>query len=591
VRVASVVIAPALLAFLFSISATGTLPRPTLQPLFDGGAAASLASQLTTVDPSRVPGTLQDAEAARWYRETVSAFGFATSEDVWGEGLPDLGRVELRNVVTVVPGRSPAAIVLVAHRDNTGAGQRFGDNASGTAALMEIARGFAPQATAPAPLPERTLVLVSTDGGAYGGAGAARFASTSPYARQAIAAVVLDGIGGTGRPRLEIAGDEPRSPAPALVSTAVARVREQVEVAPALPSLLTQLVDLGIPYAGGEQGRLLAKGIATVGLTTHERGDPSVPVGDPGGLISTRRLGEMGRATEALVGSLDASVGSTLRTPDSLFLRNRVASGWAARLTLFVALVPFALGTLDLLVRAHRRRLALLPAVRALRSRLLFWLYAGVLLWLATLASVFPSSPTLPLPPYADAVLDLPVSGLLLLGVALTLGWLVARRRLVPQRAAATAGERLAGYAVALTWLGSVAFLVALTTPYALLFVLPSLYAWLWLPLQSRLWERITLFAGGLIGPVGGILVLSSELGLSFPRTVYYVVELATVGYLPLRSVAFMVAWLAGAAQVAALAFGRYAPYAGGLEPPDPGPVRQLVARRRRRRRSYASVR
>ncbi len=586
VRVASVVVAPALLAFLFSISTTGTLPRPTLQPLFDAGAAASLATQLSTVDPARVPGTFQDAEAARWYRETVSAFGFETSEDAWQQDLPGLGRVALRNIVTVVPGRSPAAVVLVAHRDNTGVGQTYGDNASGTAALIEIARGFAPQATAPAPLPERTLVLVSTDGGAYGGAGVERFASTSPYARQAVAAVVLDGVGGSGRPRIAVAGDEPRSPAPALVSTAVARVRDQTGVAPALPSLPAQLVDLGLPYAGGEQGRLLAHRIAAVTLTTQEPGEPSVPLGDRDGAISTERLGQMGRATEALVSSLDASVGGALRTPDNLFIRNRVASGWAARLTLVVAIVPFVLGAIDLLVRARRRRLPLAAALRALRTRLLFWLYAGVLLWLGALTGVFPSSPDLPPPPYAQSVTDLPVSGLLLLAAALLLGWLVSRRRLLPPEAGVSAEERLAGYAAAFAWLGAVAIVVALTIPYALVFVLPSLYAWLWLPVQSRLWERSGLFAVGLAGPVLGLLVLSNELGLSLLRTALYVVGLATAGYLRLGSVAIALSWLAGAAQVATLAFGRYAPYAGGV-----GPVRQHVARRRARRRGYASAR
>jgi len=62
-----VVVAPSLLALLFSVSTTGVLPRPTLQPLFDSTAAASLAAQLATVDPSRVPGSLQDDEAERWY--------------------------------------------------------------------------------------------------------------------------------------------------------------------------------------------------------------------------------------------------------------------------------------------------------------------------------------------------------------------------------------------------------------------------------------------------------------------------------------------------------------------------------------------
>jgi hypothetical protein len=586
VRVALLVVAPAFLAWLFSISTTGTLPRPTLKPLFDSGAAASLAGQLTTVDPARVPGTFQAAEAARWYRETVSAFGFETSEVAWEQDLPDLGRVELRNIVTVVPGRSPSAIVLVAHRDNTGAAQRFGDNASGTAVLIEIARGFAPQATAPAPLPEHTLVLVSTDGGAYGGAGAARFAETSPYARQAVAAIVLDGVGGTGRPRIALAGDEPRSPAPALVTTAHARVQEQTGVAPALPSLPAQLVDLGLPYAGGEQGRFLARRIASITLTTQEDGDPQVPAGDQGGAVSTERLGQMGRATEALVGSLDANAGSSLRTPDSLFFHNRSASGWAARLTLVVAVVPFALGALDLLVRSRGRRLPLRPALRALRSRIFFWLYAGVLLWLGTMASVFPSSPDLPPPPYARSIVDLPVSGLLLLGAALAIGWLFARRRLLPSEVGVTAEDRLAGYAIALVWIGGVAFLIALTSPYALLFVLPSLYAWLWLSVQTRLWARAALFLVGLTGPLVGLLLLSSQLGLSLPRTAYYVLGLVTAGYLPLRSIVLALAWLAGAAQVAALAFGRYAPYASGI-----GPVRQAFARRLARRRSYASIR
>src|SRR5207247_2785127 len=117
---------------------------------------------------------------------------------------------------------------------------------------------------------------------------------------------------------------------------------------------------------------------------------------------------------------------------DSVFFRDRVASGWAARLTLVVATVPFALGALDLLVRSRRRRLPLAPAGRALRSRVVFWSYVGLLLWLGKLVGVFPSTAPLPPPPYADSVIDLPVAGLLVLAAALALGWLVPRRRLIP---------------------------------------------------------------------------------------------------------------------------------------------------------------
>ncbi|OFW71671.1 MAG: hypothetical protein A2Y55_10400 [Actinobacteria bacterium RBG_16_68_12] len=593
VRVASLVVAPALLALLFSVSMAGTLPRPALEPLFDAEAAATLAAQLSTEYPSRVPGTAEAAGSAHWYGETISAFGFTTEEDVWREDVPDLGHVELRNLVTVVPGRSDVSIVLVAHRDNAGTEEPLGDNASGTAALIELARGFAPQGATAAPLPQRTLVLVSTDAGAYGGAGAVRFAETSPYTDAALAVIVLDGLGGRGRPRIAVADDETHSPAPRLVSTAAARIREEVGVSPALPSVPTQLVDLGIPYAAGEQGPFLARGVAAITLTTEEAGDPNIPAGDPDAPLAVRRLGQMGRATEALVGSIDASVGAAFRTPDSLFLDDRVASGWAVRLTLVVAVVPFALGVLDLLVRSRRRRLALAPAVRGLRARLLFWLYAGLLLWVGSLTGVFPTGAQLALPPYASFLTDRPVAGLALLGIALVLGWLVGRRRLVPT-AGTTPEERLAGYAVALGWLGVVAVAIAVAHPYALVFVLPSLYAWLWLPLRTRPWTRAALYVAGLMGPVVGLLVLADELDLGPHQATLYVAGLVTIGYIPLFSVLLALAWAAAAAQLAALAFGRYAPYAAGAEPPPRGVIRASVARigrRTRRARIYDSAR
>ena len=189
VRVSSLIVVPALLALLFSVSATGTLPRPPLEPLFDQDTAASLADELTSQSPSRVPGTQGDVDAALLVqRVDLGSSASRSSEDVWTEDIPELGRVELRNVVAVIPGRSDRAMLLVAHRDNAGVTrplrrQRLGHRCTHRARARLRAPG-----AAETPRPQRTLVLVSTDGGAYGGAGAARFAEQSPYADAAFAA-------------------------------------------------------------------------------------------------------------------------------------------------------------------------------------------------------------------------------------------------------------------------------------------------------------------------------------------------------------------------------------------------------------------
>jgi hypothetical protein len=426
-------------------------------------------------------------------------------------------------------------------------------------------------------MPQRTLVLVSTDGGAYGGAGAQRFAEVSPHAEGAIAAVVLDGIAGRGRPRLAIAGDAAVSPARVLVETASTRIAEQTGREPVVASVGTQLADLGIPFAFDEQGRLLKQGIATVTLTTHDPGEPEAPAGDAVAPLSTDRFTRLGRATESLVGSIDGSVGGAFPTHDSLFLDDRAASGWAVRLTLIVAVVPFVLGVLDLLVRARRMSLPLKPAARALRTRILFWLFLGLLVWLGAFAGAFPTGDALPLPPYSQFVEDPPIAGLALLGIALAMGWLVLRRRIAPPYDPSP-GERLAGYASGLTALGALALVVALTRPYGLFFLLPSLYAWLWLPLFTRLWARAVVYLAGLLGPLIGLALLSNELGLGATEVPLYVVGLATVGYVPATWVLLWLVWGAVAAQLGALAFGRYVPYERGAEPPRPGLVRATIS-------------
>jgi hypothetical protein len=206
--------------------------------------------------------------------------------------------------------------------------------------------------------------------------------------------------------------------------------------------------------------------------------------------------------------------------------------------------------------------------------------FGGLLVWIGALAGILPTGEPLPLAPYAQVFETRPVLGVIVLAGAFVLGWLVTRRQLAPAVPPAP-DERLAGFVVALGLLGAVAVGLAVLQPYALVFVLPSLYAWLWLPLEGRLGARLVLLAAGFAGPVAGFVVLGRELGLSVLDAALYVTSLFTVGYLPLGSALLGIAWAAAATQVAALASGRYAPYAGGVETPPAGPLRRSLARLR----------
>jgi hypothetical protein len=122
--------------------------------------------------------------------------------------------------------------------------------------------------------------------------------------------------------------------------------------------------------------------------------------------------------------------------------------------------------------------------------------------------------------------------------------------------------------------------LVVVTNPFALLFVLPSAHAWLWLPnlRHERRWFRAAVFGAGFLGPA---LILGSfafRYGLGWDA-LWYVAELRALGYVPFIVVPIAVAWLAGSAQLAALASGRYAPYPAARERPRLGPIRRVVRR------------
>jgi hypothetical protein len=579
-----------LLVAAFSVARPTPLPRAFL-PAFDGEATKALAKD--AAQPFRLPGSLATAD---WFRAQLQPYGLPIRTERFSAVIPGRGRVELQNIVAEAVGPSPGTIVVMAHRDNDGRGSGANDNASGTAMLIQLARTYgAPRGLPSGQLrPNHTILFLSTDGGAFGGVGAAWFAAHYQFRNDIAGVINLDSVGGSGRIRLEFGGDIPREPSGTFLQTIAARVAAQTGRLPARPSALRQLIDLGFPFSLYEQAPFLAQGIAAVTLTTAGDNPPD-PVNDTKGLLRADKLGQVGRAAQDALGTLDEGLEFTQGTSTYLYLGSRLIRGWAVEIVLIACLLPFLATAIDLFARCRRRRIPLAPALRAYRSRLAFWAWAVGLFELFTLLGAWPHNSARPIPPTSALAHHWPAKGLLALTVLALLGWLVARERLIPHRAI-TLEEELAGHTVSLLGLGALSLLVVATNPFALVFLLPPLHVWLWLP-QVRgapLGVRLGVLALGFAGPALLVGSFAWRFGLGWDAF-WYLAELRAVGYVPFVVMPLLVVWLAGTAQLAALATRRYAPYPAAAELPPSGPLRKVVrstalALRNRRRRGPVGV-
>jgi len=563
---------PLLLAA-FSVARPTPLPRAFL-PAFDGEATKTLAKDLAD-KPFRYPGSLG---AADWFREQLAPYGLPIRTERFSAVIPGRGKVQLQNLIAEAVGRSPRTIVVMAHRDNDGRGPGANDNASGTAMLIQLARAYGVPPGLPSGQlrPNHTILFVSTDGGAYGGVGAAWFAAHSPFRNDVAGVINLDSVGGNGRVRMEFGGDTPREPSGRFLQTIAARVSAQTGRPPARPSALRQLIDLGFPFSLYEQAPFVAQGIAAVTLTTAGDNRPD-PVGDTWRRLRADKLSLVGRAAQDALGTLDEGLEFTQGTSTYLYLGSRLIRGWAVELVLIACLLPFLATAVDLFARCRRRHIALGPALRAYRSRLAFWAWVVGLFELFSLLGAWPHGAARPIPPTSAVAHDWPAKALLALAVPALLGWFVTRERLIPRRTI-TSEEELAGHTASLLCLGALSLLVVATNPFALVFLLPSLHIWLWLP-QVRgapVAVRLGVLALGFAGPALLLGSFAWRFGLGWDAP-WYLAELRSVGYVPFVVMPLLVVWLAGTGQLAALAMRRYAPYATAAELPPSGPLRKVV--------------
>jgi hypothetical protein len=567
-----------LLVAAFSVERPAALPPPTTPATqFDGSSAVSLARELSLLYPARSPGSAGSVGATRWLEDKMKLYSYIPQVDTFEATIPGLGRKRLRNVSFSTGPTTAGAIIVMAHRDDSGLGAGANDNASGTAALIELARTYGRPVGAPpgGSGPKHQLIFLSTDGGTFGGLGAQHFIENYPDPSRIVAVVNLDSIAGDGKPRIEIAGDQPRSPTTGLLETAAARIGEQTGSGPGRTSGLGQLTDLGFPFSFYEQAPLVARGVPAITLTSA--GDrPPASFGDAPERLNRTRLAEIGRAAQGLIGSID-EFGLVSGSRSYVYLGQRLVRGWAIELALVAMLLPFAVTAVDLFARCRRRHIPVVPALRSYRSRLAFWLWTGLMFLFLGLVGIWPDGAARPLNPETHAATHWPLLGIFLLALLALPAWLVTRPRLAPVRPP-TAEEELAGHTATMLALGVIALLVVATNPFALLFLLPCLHIWLWLPhlRGHRTIARVGLLVAGLIGPfiLLGSFMFRFGLGLDAP---WYLAELVTVGYITIVPFFLALCWAAGAAQLTAIALGRYRPYPSAAQRPPLGPIRSTV--------------
>ena len=102
----------------------------------------------------------------------------------------------VRNILARVPGRTPGglAVVLMAHYDGVAGGPAAGDDAAGTAAVLETVRAL----RAGPPLAHDVMVVI-TDGEEAGLLGAAAFVREHPWARDVGVTLNFEARGTSGR--------------------------------------------------------------------------------------------------------------------------------------------------------------------------------------------------------------------------------------------------------------------------------------------------------------------------------------------------------------------------------------------------------
>jgi glutaminyl-peptide cyclotransferase len=183
------------------ISAVDKAPPASQTGGFDGAQAYEYTAQLVGFGP-RPPATDAIHRTQDYIRTQLKSFGCAVDEDDFHSQTP-IGSVEMKNIVTKIPGEGPGIILLLTHYDTARIDNFVGadDAGSSTGLMLEMARLLCAEKKQPNSVwiafldGEEALVKWSDADSVYGSRELAARMAVSGDLKRVRAAILADMIG------------------------------------------------------------------------------------------------------------------------------------------------------------------------------------------------------------------------------------------------------------------------------------------------------------------------------------------------------------------------------------------------------------
>lgn len=180
--------APATAFVLVALCATAVMyathvpaPRAAFSPASAFSAQWAMRHVMSIAQSPHPTGSEEHARVRAYLRNELALLGLTPQvQEATGVGTRYAVSGRVRNVLARVPGRTPGglAVLLMAHYDGVPAGPAAGDDASGSAVLLETVR-----ALRSSPPLEHDVIVLFTDGEEPGLLGAAAFVREHPWAK------------------------------------------------------------------------------------------------------------------------------------------------------------------------------------------------------------------------------------------------------------------------------------------------------------------------------------------------------------------------------------------------------------------------